>query len=227
MRGSIGVVVLACLLAACGGNAPTDSAAPEPSLDVPATVAELTGPWRSEPLTLDPTTIDKIDRACRLDPKFPSGVQLVVIDARGDGRVNADYNGPAGFADCRLDVALSGAISGHLAPLGGWRGGHLAPGRLEIDDEGVARKGEGWQELNGQAGAGVSRVVIDVVDAADVDHIGLVTASLGSGIFVARWPTREPARRDAGGRLDVWMRAYTITAYDAFGHVTDRVDGPT
>jgi hypothetical protein len=46
-------------------------------------------------------------------------------------------------------------------------------------------------------------------------------------MFLARWPTREPlGPRDAKGRLDVWMRAYTITAYDAFGHVTDRVDGP-
>ena len=86
---------------------------------------------------------------------------------------------------------------------------------------------EGWQDLNGQTGTGVTRVVIDVVDAADVDHVGPVTASLNDGKFLARWPTREPVTpRDAMGRMNVWMRAYTITAYDAFGHVTDRIDGP-
>ena len=71
-------------------------------------------------------------------------------------------------------------------------------------------------------------MVIDVVDAADVDHVGPVTASLNDGKFLARWPTREPVtRRDAMGRMNVWMRAYTITAYDAFGHVTDRIEGPS
>jgi hypothetical protein len=83
-----------------------------------------------------------------------------------------------------------------------------------------------FTELNGQAGTAVTRVVIDVVDAAGVDHVGSVTASLHDGKFLARWPTREgDARRDMG-RLNVWMRAYTITAFDAFGDVTDWVDGP-
>jgi hypothetical protein len=226
--GSTCFVVLAGLLAGCGSSAPADSVALDPALDQFATVAELTGPWRSEPLTLDPATIDEVDRVCRADPKFQAGIQLVVIDARGDGTLTAQYNGLGGFAQCYLKVALSGAISGHLGDVGGWRGDHLAPGRIEIDDQGVGRNRGAWQELNGQAGTAVQRVIIDVVDAPDVDHVGSVTASLQDGKFLARWPTREPgARQDAQGRLDVWMRAYTITAYDALGHVTDRVDGPT
>jgi len=220
--------LVAVIVAGCGGTAPSDSVASDAVLGGFATVDELAGPWRSEPMTLDPATIDEVDRACRLDPEFPPGIRLVVIDARGNGTLTADFNGQAGFVDCRLDVAPSGAISGHLrGGVGGWRGRHLAPGQLEIDDQGVDGHGEGWQELDGQSGTAVTRVVIDVVDAAGVDHVGSVTASLRDGMFLARWPTREPVGpRDANGRLDVWMRAYTITAYDAFGHVTDRVDGP-
>lgn len=82
--------------------------------------------------------------------------------------------------------------------------------------------------MAGEVGIAVTRVVIDVVDAADVDHVGSLTASLRDGMFLAHWPTREPVGpRDADGRMNVWMRAYTITAYDAFGHVTDGVDGST
>ena len=221
------VVALACLLAGCGGTAPSGSAAQDPAIDGFATVAELTGPWRSEPLTLGPDSIAEVDRACRPDPESPPGIGLVVIDARGNGKLTAQYNGPGGFAECRLEVDPSGAISGHLGILEGRRGNHLAPGRIEIDDQNVGRQKESWQELNGQSGTAVTRVVIDVVDAAGVDHVGPVTASLHDGKFLARWPTRErDARRDVMGRLNVWMRAYTITAFDAFGHVTDRVDGP-
>jgi hypothetical protein len=226
LMGCTCVVALAGLLAGCAGTAPGDSVAPDPA-DRFATVAELTGPWRSEPLTLDSATIDEVDRVCRPDPDSIPGIRLVVIDARGNGKLTAQYNGPGGFAECRLEVAPGGAISGHLGNLEGWRGNHLAPGCLEIDDQGVGRRREGWQGLNGQAGTAVMRVVIDVVDAADVDHVGPVTASLHEGKFLAWWPLREPgASRDATGRLDIWERAYTITAYDAFGHVTDRVDGP-
>ena len=220
-----GIALAALLLAVCGGDAPSDAAASDlVHLGVPATLAELTGPWRPEPLMLDPNMAAAVDRACRTDPEFPAGVQLVVIDARGSSKLFAAYAGPGGAeAECGyIDVAPTGEISGSLSGTSIGDRPALAAGRMAIDGGGGGSDDRGvvYQYVIGRAGAGIRRVILDVAG------IGPVTATLRDGWFVAWWPVGEPIKPAGAPGPHVPQKAYTVTGYDALGQPLDQIQSP-
>lgn len=154
-----------------------------------ATTAELTGPWRAVPLVIDPALTDALDQSCRRDPEFPPGVALVAIDARGDGRLIAQYAGGNESADCAYGrISEGGTVSGGLS---GNRTGvaPVSPGQLSMVNfvGGTPREGQplasgAWGWVSGRAGQGIAKVVIEISGRVDV------TASLQNGWFVAWWP---------------------------------------
>ena len=123
------VFVLAMILglSACG-NAPAPSApklapsaVPEPftSVDQPTAsfdplpaglVAELIGPSHRAPLELDLDAIRPMNAQCIAFHLFAPSVELVVVDARGDGRVILHYAGDDGHeGTCEATVQADGS----------------------------------------------------------------------------------------------------------------------
>ena len=211
------IIAIVLLVASCGGESPSDAAAPDLRAGRLATLADLVGPWQREPFIIDGNVRAAADRACRADTEFPPGVQLVGIDARGAGRLITIYAGPGGAADCTyIEVAPDGSVTGSLSSRGTSMFAPLAPGQLEPYGGGSFTDGNiAVQYVMGRVGAGVGRVVLDVED------IGLVTATLGNGWYVAWWETSRALPAN-GQRADIPSKRYAVAAYDAFGQITDQ-----
>ena len=213
------VIAVGLLVAACGGETPSDAAAPDLRVRGPATLADLVGPWQRQPFSIDPNVRAAADRACRADGDFPSSVELVAVDARGDGRLISVYAGPRGSAECAYGkVDPTGTVTGGLS-----RGllleqppepGKFAPsgGGGWSDEDGAA-----VQYVTGRVGAGTARVVLDV------EGIGPVAASLDNGWYIAWWPVGM-GPSDGQGPPRMLSKAFSIMAYDASGQVTDRIE---
>ena len=59
------IALAALLITACGGDEPSDAATPDLlHLGRPATLAQLTGPWRPEPLSVDQALEARVARVC-------------------------------------------------------------------------------------------------------------------------------------------------------------------
>ena len=113
------ILTMVLLVAGCSSESPSDSAAPDLRARGHATLAELVGPWQREPFSIDPSVRAAADRACRTDPEFPPGVELVAVDARGDGRLISVYSGSGGSAECDYaKVDPSGTVTGSLSSSG-------------------------------------------------------------------------------------------------------------
>ena len=213
-----GVAIL-LLLAACRSDAPADTAAPDLRAGRVATLAELVGPWRREPLIIDPNVRAAADRACRADSEFPAGLALVGVDARGGGRLITAYAGPGGAtADCTyIKVGPNGAITGSLSSTG--KGGGfapLAPGQLESHGGGAFSDDTVTvQYVIGRVGAGTARVMLEV------EGVGPVTASLGQGWYIAWWEAGRPLDQNGPGP-HLPSKRYTVAAFDALGQITDQ-----
>ena len=164
-----------------------------------------------------------MDRACRADPEFPPGVQLLGIDARGGGRLMAVFAGPGVQAECAYtEVAADGSVTGSLSSGGTADLAPMRPGQVENDGFGgfnTKAGAVGIQYVMSRLGAGVERVVLQVAD------IGPVTATLGNGWYLAWWETGTPPDPNGPGP-HVPSRRYTVTAYDALGQVTDQKTQP-
>jgi hypothetical protein len=217
-------MALTCLVViACGTDASVTTTTDPVEVDPKALLGAMVGPWRSEPLPLPQPLVTTADQVCRRDPGFPGGVNLVLFDARGDGKLMAYYAGPGATADCSyLTISPTGEVTGSLSGTSNGLEPNVAPGRLQItggmgssDEQGAV-----WQAISGRAGAGIERVVIEVAD------IGPVVATLRSGWFSAWWPVGEPMRsRDAPGP-HIPSKAFVVAAYDAFDRQVDTYISP-
>lgn len=196
-----------------GSAEPAGSAQPDPVRA--ATLAELIGPWRREPLSAPAAVIAAADRTCRrlAEPQmFPRDVELVAIDARGGGRLPTTFASDDAMAYCGfLTIADNGILSGSLSgSQTGFTEPVLGPGRLL----GWGGTGSGLQETDadawcsftGRAGPGVARVVIEAQVA------GPIMATLQNGWYVAWWPVSCR-----------FSDPLVIAAYDVPGRVTDQI----
>jgi hypothetical protein len=204
------LILIAFFVMACGTDAPASDQAP-PQVDVgrPATLLELTGPWRPEPLRLDPLLATQADRVCRRDQSFPiEKLDLVLIDARGGGRLPTLYAGGDATADCHyMQISKTGVVTGSISGSGTGQGGQPPDGKLSLVGTGSIEKA--WSYRSGRAGAGITRVVVDVAG------IGAITATLQNGWYFAWWPG-APKRGEPGPSV-------TVTAFDAAGEPIDQL----
>ena len=188
---------------------PVASAQPDP-LRV-ATLAELIGPWRREPLRPSAAVTAAADRTCRLSDGVPRDAVLVAIDARGGSRLQAVFAADNASAFCLpLTITNNGVVEGFV------NGSEInaeqvpGPGRL------IARVGTGsprdgdpddaWCGATGRAGPGVARVVMEAQGA------GPIAATVQRGWYLGWWPV---ACHLAAPVL--------ITAYDAGGRATYQI----
>ena len=207
------VAVLAMIvgLSACG-EAPAPSAsqlaptaigepstsAEEPTLSfapLPAgLVEELLGPWQPTPLELDLDAIRTMDAQCLAFNFMAPSVSLVVVDARGDGRVILQYAGEDGNeGTCEATVQADGRTQAapisnsswpqdiEVVPLGDvelrTKGGYGSPSSAGLQNQ--------WSSAIGQAGAGIEQVIAEVPSQPSA-----VVASLNNGWFVFWAPLR-------------------------------------
>ena len=169
------IAVLPFVLVGCGADRPRE-----------ANVIE--GPWQPVPFALPDSMIEAIDRTCRGSfDEFPQQTRLMVIDARGAGRVEAQYAGPSGEeASC---AGMKIEATGRVEPGGGGTGfrGQAWPPlpAFELEFIGGYVSSEA-SSTSGRAGAGIARVVIDIPGQPPV------TASLANGWYLAWWPAEWP-----------------------------------
>lgn len=182
---------------------PTADAEPSASGDEPAAsfaplpaglVAELIGPWQPTPVELDLDAIRPMNAQCLAFAFMAPSVSLVVVDARGEGRVILHYAGDDGHeGTCEATVQADGSVmtspSGatvwpqdiEVIPLGDEElrapSGFGSPGSADPDDL--------WGGAIGQAGAGIEQVIVEVPSQPSA-----VVASLDNGWFVFWTPLR-------------------------------------
>ena len=65
------LAVVTLLLGACGESL----SEPEPVPVRPASLADLTGPWRPVPFQLDPVIRSRVEQGCRGDLQMPPGAR--------------------------------------------------------------------------------------------------------------------------------------------------------
>lgn len=210
-RMTVGRTLAACLVGAAIG-ACEEGTAPL-SLPRPATIEQVTGPWQREPLVLDPALVGRVDEACKrgAPPEVPPGLTIALIDARGAGRLLVRQTNGASEAAYESTISAGGHVTCQIM-MNGASIPSAEPGEVTISGgTGVDHPaGEAWYSYFGQAGPGVTRVVIDVTG------VGPLTASLGGdGSYWGWWPVRQ------GGRFTV-----TISGYDSSGGLVDRVTSP-
>jgi len=210
----LALLVILAMCACSSTNSRGSAEAAQPTQSDPvraATLAELIGPWRREPMRPPVAVIAAADRTCRLSAVFPRDVVLVAIDARGGSRLPAVFAGDDAVVDCLpLTISDNGVVEGSEnasetgpQPVAG--PGHLiaqgGTGSGQTSDPGDA-----WCSATGRAGPGVTRVVIEAQVA------GSIAATVQNGWYLAWWPVS--CRRAA---------PLVITAYDAAGTGTFRI----
>ena len=180
-------------------------------------VAELVGPWQPRPVELDLDAIRPMNAQCLAFHLFAPSVSLVVVDARGGGRVILHYAGDDGHeGTCEATVQADGsamvAPSGNtvwpqdieVVPLGDQElrvpSGFGSPGSADPDDL--------WWGAVGQAGAGIEQVIVEVPSQPSA-----VLASLDNGWFVFWTPLRP-------------REQYRIVGLNAAGEEIASLTGP-
>src|SRR4029453_14544780 len=109
-------------VAACGEEVIQPPVAPPP-----ATLAELTGPWRPTPLGLDPLLWARAEEACRKDMEMAPGTKAIVIDARGASVVTLRMSGATRGSCNSLQLLSNGQFTGAGGGWNGPAGEHLGP----------------------------------------------------------------------------------------------------
>ena len=164
-------------------------------------MAQLLGPWSPKPFgVLPPALLAAVDRVCRASmPPFSAGVVLVLVDARGQGRMQAIYAAPDGELGRCYDMTLTLAGEVRASNSGGFTTGNApappGPSELRITDVtgSDARDAVQWSMTAGVAGMGIVRVVVDVPGLPPVE------ASLSDGQFAAWAPGRWTGLRSPPG----------------------------
>jgi hypothetical protein len=229
VRSAIALLALAsaAVVAACGDGSESGSGASEgdrgPGIQLigAASLAELVGPWRSEPLGLDPVMAGRIAEACARDMAGPggapppAGVPPQVIDVRGAGVAIVRVSGPTAAMGCdALQITPTGDITGAG---GGWSTGQAevlpAIGATEFADvqrstiTGGDLRVTGWSVI-GRAGAGIAAVTVSEAGGP------VVVATLQNGWFAAWWPAPAAAVGNGGGI----QPAALLRGFDSFGN---------
>jgi hypothetical protein len=212
------LVTIAAIAAACG-----EEATEVPEQPRPASIAELTGPWRPQPFTLDPVLRERIAEACRRPPmRRGPGSVLAVIDARGGGLVTVRMTG-VDAGECS-GIAIS--PDGELIPAGGGsvfdqvevapklRDFQLGPLEVSGGAGGDFLPVDGLVNVFGTAGPGIATVVIEPVGRPSL------VASLENGWFAAWWPITLDEAPD-GARLPPGAFDFVVQAYDENNDVVE------
>jgi hypothetical protein len=199
-RGLGRTLVLAALLGACAGPIATlepDGAAlpDEPVLQAFETLDEARGPWRTDPIGLDPILEARIVDGCRRELLGPRGMQRAmppaegaVVDARGEGLALVALVFPnGGDAGC-LPVTVDHGGGTGLAPSAWGRENdplpEPPPRELYVDTQGevfVTGRPPG-RAVVGHVGDAIRRVIVEPPEGEPV------VASVGHGRFMAWWP---------------------------------------
>ena len=190
----LGVVLLA--LSGCGFVESADVAVPG--------LARVDGPWSTTPIQLPVAVLAAADQACRTSfQPFPAGVQIVVVDARGEGVIQVVYAGPKGaMAECNdMTVDAQGrveAMGGGGFSQGGVEPPAVAPNMLE--NAGGSSSGDPITSsvAMGRAGPGIAAVGVLVPGRAPI------TASFSNGWYLVWWPGE-------------WPKGTIIAGYDQAG----------
>jgi hypothetical protein len=211
----------AVLAAGCGDAVGTDAGPTDggggaglPVLGA-ASLAELIGPWRREPIGLLGVTARRIGEACSRDMGGPPGVPLQLIDVRGAGVAVVRLSGPTTVISCdALQITETGDIIGAG---GGMRMDEAevlpAIGATEFADiqrstiAGGDLRVTGWSVV-GRAGAGIAAVTVSEAGGP------VVVATLQNGWFAAWWPAPAAAVGNGGGI----QPAALLSGFDSFGN---------
>jgi hypothetical protein len=180
-------LALAALLLLIGCSDSSESSLPV------AGVAELSGPYLSEPFrAFDQALLQKAEDECAT-MNSDASLELVLADGRGGGRILLVYDGSNGAsAECVATVEANGSVLADGA--GTSSGGQDLPGPREIRPmSGGSSCGPGaWSYLHGRVGSEISRVILELADGSHV------TASLSNGRFAAWWPGDQSEARFLG-----------------------------
>jgi hypothetical protein len=212
MLAAFSIVVAA---AGCSGETAVQSAStaanpaqiPNPEA-APLVPPELWAPWQPNPIPLNVALLRAVDRECRLSMvPFPAA-QLVVVDARGEGLLQAQFAAPNGAEAFCMDMTVDQQGRVHAMGGGSTGGGDAARllGPLEMESRGgMATGGPGANDIlrsvtSGRVGQGISSVAILVPGQ------GQMTAALANGWYVAWWP-------------GPWPNGTKVVARDVLGNV--------
>lgn len=191
----------------CGGDVPDSAVASPPP--VVGDLARIRGPWAAQPFGIDPAIAAAADRRCRTAPDSPvrPNLQLVLVDARGDSRIDLLYRSADGTAECVVEVAPDGEVVTRGLGSGNSGLGGLGPTELQMMNttwSGSGPNDPGDTSVIGSAGLGI--VVVRIVRPNGETML----ASVGGGRFAAWWPVFEERFRiegyDANGTLVAEMR---------------------
>lgn len=157
-------------------------------------LGDIHGPWSATPIPIPAPVAAAADRACRgMMQPFPQGVQLVVIDARGEGILQIAYAGPDGSGAQCNDMTVD--QQGRVQAMGGGSAGQGDGQRLpdvppnELQPGGSSRSGDPVSSsvTIGRAGRGIAAVGIIIPGQRPI------TASFANGWYLAWWPGEWPA----------------------------------
>ena len=154
----------------------------------PSVPKEVVGPWQPVPLTLPGTLVDEVDQTCRGSfPEFPQEAQLVVIDVRGAGKIEAQYAGPKRVtAACwGMTIDATGAVAGGGGGTGVGEAEWYPLPANEIEQFGGYGSSEA-STTSGRVGPGIARVLIALPGCPPI------TASFANGWYLAWWPDEWP-----------------------------------
>jgi hypothetical protein len=158
-------------------------------LDGSATAPQLNAPWQPNPMRPSAAIVAEADRVCRTEIQFQPGLPLVLVDARGEGRLQLFYGAPNGDSgECNgIFVAPGGTVKpgggGSSGSAGPWQA--IAANDLLLMSSGAGGDplGEHEQYVSGRAGAAVARVQLSVAGIADP-----IEATVANGWWAAWWP---------------------------------------
>jgi hypothetical protein len=224
-RHSVAAIAAMLLISIASVSCGATESEPIPDL-LPATTAELVGPWQPEPYLLDAATWSKAEAACRRDMQIGPGPRAVIVDARGEGVLTVRLVGVTSGGCNALQIKPDGSIVGAG---GGWSGtgGDAGPApemRLVNEDQPNIGGGDlavtGWSVI-GRAGPGVFGVVVEPLGGHP-----LVRATLLNGWYAAWWPSLpgedDPLGRGPGLQPHLPGKV-VIRAYDGAGNQVDAI----
>jgi hypothetical protein len=206
-------LLVAGVLAGCGDET---TLFPDPP-DRPATLAELTGPWRAHPLQLDPAMRGRVEQVCSTFVQRPPGGVPAVIDARGGGFVTVrmtdvwrgSCDGIAISVDGQVTAVGSGSFTDAHEELPALDAAELGPLEVSASGGGPGMVG-GYVVVYGRAGAAIATVEVE-----PLRHPKLL-ATLENGWFAAWWPADVRDQAPAAPRA---MTEFLVRGYDEAGHL--------
>jgi hypothetical protein len=195
----LALAALALVVTACEANAVAPTTVTASTTALPATVDDLRGEWRAEPLIVSEAALQEMDEDCLAAfPLFPPGLSRVVADARGEGRIQLVYaREDRQHAVCEAIVRSDGfQVEPRSASAEPVTDPPLAPTEIRPhgggSSPGGTPPGERWYGILGEAGSEIHQVV------AHVTGLPPVVASLGGGWFSLWWPVEDSEYRLVG-----------------------------